>query len=148
MYYDTDKRRVYPFLTAILDVHKGDIRGITWDDACVFCGGLADACEENTYSFTGVPQTPETAGQKTKSCYINKEDCDAALADDPSSTSCDLQLYTVWTGTDVDGKALQSQAFRFSEFPAQKLTDRFTQLIPGYLREFVGGRNNRNSTQS
>ena len=148
MYYDADKQRVYPYLTAIMDVHKGEVRGITWDDACVFCGALGDACEENTYSFTGVQQTPESSGQKTKSCYIEKSECDVLLDANPQSRACDLQLYTVWTGTDVEGKALQSQAFRFSEFPVQKSKDRLTQLIPGFLRNYVDNSAPENTTEA
>ena len=47
--------RVFPYLTAIIDVAKGVIKGITWDDACLFCSD--DKCEENTYDFNGKPGT-------------------------------------------------------------------------------------------
>lgn len=43
--------RVFPFLTAIIDVKKGVVNGITWDDACLFCSD--DNCLENTYDFNG-----------------------------------------------------------------------------------------------
>jgi hypothetical protein len=140
LYFDQSKQRVYPFLTAIMDVNKGVVRGITWDDACVFCGGLKDACEENTYNYNGVAQDRKSARQKTKSCYYSVQDCDKQLTTNSSSTACDLTLYTVWSGTDADGKALQSQAFRFSQFPVQGLADRFTQaIVPDGVSSFVAG---------
>jgi hypothetical protein len=132
LYYNVNLQLVYPYLTAIMDVRDGVVRGITWDNACVFCGGFADECEENTYSFTGLLQTQETSGQETKSCYKPVAKCTEAMQSDDEEVKrlCDITLYVAWTGTDVDGKALQSQAYRFSEFPVQALTDRLTQLIP------------------
>lgn len=130
VYYDADKDRVYPFLTAIISVDSGNITGITWDDACIFCGGFAEACEENTYNFDGVPQYQDTAGQQTKSCYLTRDDCSENVKS--GGTACDLTLYTVWSGTDANGIALQSQAYRFSRFPAQELSDRLTQAVPTF----------------
>lgn len=130
MFYDEYNKKVYPFLTAIISVDRGNVTGITWDDACVFCGGFKDACQENTYNFNGQPVTKSQAGQTTKSCFYTVEQCDASIKTDP--TVCDLTLYVVWSGTDAGGKALQSQAYRFSAFPPQELTDRLTQLLPSF----------------
>jgi hypothetical protein len=136
VYYDMVKDRIYPFLTAIMDVDNGVVKGITWDDACVFCGGTE--CVENTYNYNGIPQNQSSAGQETRSCFISTEDCNALLSTNSSSTVCDLTLYTVWTGTDANGIALQSQAYRFSAFPAQELSDRITQLlIPDAAADFI-----------
>jgi hypothetical protein len=145
------KDRVYPFLTAIMDVKNGVIQGITWDDACVFCGGTE--CVENTYNYNGIPQNQSSAGQETRSCFISTEDCNALLSTNSSSTVCDITLYTVWTGTDANGIALQSQAYRFSAFPAQELSDRITQLlIPDAAADLINsggsGNTNTNTTTS
>lgn len=131
VYHDVTNKRIFPFLTAIMSVDKGIVTSVIWDDACVFCGGLGE-CVENTYNFDGVPQNSSSAEQVTQSCFLTTKDCDELLTGDPASTSCDITLYTVWTGTDADGKALQSQAYRFSAFPAQQLTDRITQLLPSF----------------
>lgn len=132
LYYNVDLQVVYPYLTAIMDVRDGVVRGITWDNACVFCGGFGDECEENTYSFTGALQTQETSGQETKACYEPVSKCAEAMQSDDEDAKrlCDITLYVAWSGTDVDGKALQSQSYRFSEFPVQSLTDRLTQIVP------------------
>jgi hypothetical protein len=145
VYYDMVNKRIFPYLTAIINVDKGTVKGITWDDACVFCGGLAEACLENTYNFTGGLQTQQSARQPTKACWISKNDCDAAVkqggGNSSSSTTssldspeavCDVKLYVVWSGTDTNGKALQSQAYRFSQFPVQELTDAITKYIPDF----------------
>lgn len=129
-----------------MDVRDGEVRGITWDNACVFCGGFGDECEENTYSFTGALQTQETSGQETKACYESVAACTEALQSDDEDAKrlCDITLYVAWSGTDVDGKALQSQSYRFSEFPVQSLTDRLTQIVPdlGLPDRLAGDRNN------
>jgi hypothetical protein len=150
LYYDVGQQRVYPYLTAIIAVKNGLVTGITWDNACVFCGGFADECEDNTYSFTGALQTQESSGQETKSCYESVADCTKAMKNATNVEGqrlCDITLYVAWSGTDVDGKALQSQSYRFSEFPAGKLTDRLTQIIPDFgLPEVLEG--DGNTTQS
>jgi hypothetical protein len=147
VYYDQTQDRVYPFLTAIMNVKKGVIQGITWDDACVFCGGTE--CVENTYNYNGVPQNKSSAGQTTRSCFIKRTDCDDLIGTNSSSTVCDLTLYTVWTGTDANGIALQSQAYRFSAFPAQELSDRLSQLlIPDGVADTINNGNNNNNKNS
>jgi hypothetical protein len=125
-YYDYDNGRIYPYLTAIIDVKGGEVIGITWDDACVFCG--SDKCEENTVDFNGVEATQKSSGQPTKGCYITEEDCN--VADAKNVTSCDLLVYVVWTGTDSDGKTFQSAANRFSNFPASELQTRQADNLP------------------
>ena len=127
-YFDGDN--VYPFFTAIIDVEDGVIRGITWDDSCVFCN--SKNCLETTYNFNGEIQDSDSAGQPTSSCYITKEACDQLVQDNPAATECDLTLYVVWSGTDRHGKALQSQAFRFSAFPVQDLSERLASAIPTF----------------
>lgn len=149
VYYDAAKDRVYPFLTAIMDVDRGVVKGITWDNACVFCGGTE--CLENTYNYDGVPQNQSSAGQTTRSCFVSTEDCNALLGSNSSSTVCDITVYTVWTGTDANGIALQSQAYRFSEFPAQELSDRITQLlVPDAAADLInsGGGDGSNTTRN
>lgn len=130
LFYDASSKKVYPFLTAIISVEKGRVTGITWDDACIFCGGLKEACEEDTYNFNGQQVTKDKAGQETKACFLTTDQCNEASK--TNSTACDVTVYVVWSGTDAGGKALQSQAYRFSEFPPQELTDRLTQLVPSF----------------
>jgi len=118
--------RVFPYLTAIIDVQKGVVKGITWDDACLFCS--KSRCEENTYDFNGNMGNQEMFKQPTKGCFLETAECVAMLAD--SQPRCDITLYVVWTGDDADGRALQSSAFRFSAFPAQELQNRVGSYIP------------------
>ena len=122
-YYDTANRRIYPFLTAIVDVDGGTVRSVSWDEVCpVFCSGSGSAnCAENTYNFTGDPQTGFAA---STGCWITQTQCDAEYA---TSTECDLTIYVVWTGTDKNGVAFQSAGNRFSQFPPQ---DNSTYAFP------------------
>lgn len=143
VYYDMVHERIFPYITAIINVNRGVVQRITWDDACVFCGGLSESCLENTYNYSGVQQTQESSGQPTKACWLPKKTCDEAIKGGSSSakngtaldspeTVCDLKLYVVWSGTDTNGKALQSQAYRFSQFPVQELSDALTKYIPDF----------------
>jgi len=116
-YYDEDNSKIYPFLTAIIDVKDGVVIGVSWDDACLFCG--FSECEENTYDFYG-NQVNQTTIPYTKGCYVTKEDCEAYFEkniDSVYENKCALNIYFVWTGTDVDGNPLRSYNSRFSAFP-------------------------------
>lgn len=112
---------VFPFLTAIIDVKEGKVQGIAWDDACVFCP--KDTCKENIYNYNG----EKSENPPNKSCFFTQEECNKISKDEPT---CDITLYVVWTGTDVDGRAFQSSGYRFSAFPPASLKDRLMNLIP------------------
>ncbi|GAX23050.1 hypothetical protein FisN_15Hh050 [Fistulifera solaris] len=126
VYYDAVEARVFPYLTAIIDVKDGMVRGVTWDDSCVFCS--SDKCPEITYDFNGVQQTQATSGQPTRGCEITEDECNVLASE--GKTLCDLTIYVVWTGTDANGVAFQSSASRFSRFPPQELSDRVSNALP------------------
>lgn len=138
MYYEETPSYVFPFLTAIVDVRDGVVRGITWDDACVFCG--TDDCLENTFNYNGIEQSQRTSGQPTRGCVFTKQECNEFAND--GNRICDLTIYVVWTGTDANGIAFQSSAYRFSQFPPQKIRDRigqsfFAQRVPETGRDLA-----------
>lgn len=121
--------KIYPHLTAIINVDDGVVTGITWDDACIFCGGLE--CDEITYDYNGVLQDRDSAEQPTGGCGMTLQECNTKLSGTGNEgQACDLTLYVVWTGSDKDGRALLSSANRFSAFPAQELRDRLTRNLP------------------
>jgi len=132
-YYYARDQKVYPFLTAIIDVDRGTIKGITWDNSCVFCA--KGYCEEITFNYNGVPQTQQSSGQPTEGCYVRAPEC-GGNATTSSATGvgaaslCDLMLYVVWTGTDANNRALQSSQSRFGAFPAQDIYNEISQLFP------------------
>jgi len=123
-YFDSKGNKIFPFLTAIINVDKGVVTGITWDDSCVFCA--KQECEEITFDYNGELQTQATSGQPSKGCYIPNDVCLRGKADGP----CNLSLYVVWTGTDAANRAFQSSQSRFGAFPAQDIQDRLSQLVP------------------
>lgn len=163
VYYDPIDGRIFPFLTAIVDVEGGIVKGIAWDNACVFCS--PDKCLENTYNFDGVLQSQESLAGQSMGCYIPKQECDNAQVQKKKTCTssgkcregeseckcendCDVRVYVVWTGSDVDGKPFQSSSSRFSAFPAQRLQDRVLSLLPP-IPEFpnisdITGLNRRN----
>mmetsp|Transcript_8484 Transcript_8484/g.11181 ORF Transcript_8484/g.11181 Transcript_8484/m.11181 type:complete len:263 (-) Transcript_8484:174-962(-) len=121
-YYDVVNDLVYPHLTAIVDVSSGNVRGVTWDDGCMFCS--SNECTPVIYNYEGELQSKGQAGQPVGGCPLTSAEC----AVDP--TLCDLTLYVVWTGTDSDSLTMQSSASRFSMFPKQDLGDRWADSLP------------------
>lgn len=127
LYYNSAENKVYSTLTAIIDVEDGVVKGISWDDGCIFC--KSSECDENTYFFNGTVANPvDDAG----SCGNTVDECSVAAADADSEIDCDLFLYVVWTGTDSNGRAFKSAAYRFSAFPTQELGDNFDISIPTF----------------
>ena len=117
-------------MTAIINVDKGIVTGITWDDACLFC--TANRCEPNTFDFAGNLATQEEAKQPIGGCHVTPPEC-VSLTANGEGTGCDLLLYVVWTGTDSQGKDFLSSAYRFSAFPAQGWLDRISQNLPDFV---------------
>jgi len=134
LYYNGNDK-VYPFLTAIIDVNKGNITGITWDNACLFCA--EEECEDNTYGFNGVIANESEAKQPVGGCHLTIDDCKTS-----EKAECDLMLYVVWTGTDSKGKDFTSSANRFSAFPKQSWTDRVNLGWPEWLGNPFSGQSN------
>lgn len=130
-YYDTTTNSIFPYLTIIVDVVDGAIRGIAWDDACVFC--KKDKCIPNTYNFDGTVASPEQASQPTKGCYLTKAICDGFQAS--GNDICDLKLYVVWTGTDVNGNVLMSSDSRFSAFPPNRIQEKVVGSYDSMMKD-------------
>ncbi|KAL7489282.1 hypothetical protein ACHAW6_014867 [Cyclotella cf. meneghiniana] len=118
-YYDITSQRLYPYLTAIIDVRDGVVKGIAWDDACIFC--QHSRCLANTYNFDGSVATNEQINQPTNGCFFTRDECVQLHAG--GSDVCDLKLYIVWTGTAVGGKVLLSSDSRFSAFPPNRIQE-------------------------
>eukprot|EP00542_Grammatophora_oceanica_P019166 CAMPEP_0194027284 /NCGR_PEP_ID=MMETSP0009_2-20130614/1457_1 /TAXON_ID=210454 /ORGANISM="Grammatophora oceanica, Strain CCMP 410" /LENGTH=272 /DNA_ID=CAMNT_0038666297 /DNA_START=45 /DNA_END=863 /DNA_ORIENTATION=+ len=127
IYYDPDAGRIFPYLTAIIDVQKGVVQGIAWDDACVFCN--KGRCVDNMYDFNGNSAASLGVNQPSTGCFLTNEEC-GEIASEGTGRECDLQLYVVWTGSDKDGKAFQSSPNRFSAFPPGRLQDRILNNLP------------------
>mmetsp|Transcript_21000 Transcript_21000/g.37925 ORF Transcript_21000/g.37925 Transcript_21000/m.37925 type:complete len:366 (-) Transcript_21000:318-1415(-) len=139
-YYDRTNGWIFPHLTAIIDVQKGVVTGIAWDDACVFCD--AKFCEENTFDFAGMDASERTPPlpEPTKGCYKTLKQCKDSITN--GGSECDLTLHVVWTGTDVDGNVMSSSSSRFSAFPPNRIQERAESLIPAvpkFPTNFFGG---------
>mmetsp|Transcript_70035 Transcript_70035/g.195970 ORF Transcript_70035/g.195970 Transcript_70035/m.195970 type:complete len:169 (+) Transcript_70035:705-1211(+) len=91
----------FPLNVAIVNMDMGEVTGITWDYGCFNCG--SDSCAKNTYNYKGGTHSDGEA-----ECYMNDADC--------SSNKCDMVVYVVWSGTDVNGNYLLSQQKRLSNF--------------------------------
>ena len=137
-YFDKSTQRIYPYLTAIIDVQDGIVRGIAWDDACIYCE--LSKCAPNTYNFDGSLATTEQIQQPVGGCSLTREECLGFAVD--GSNDCDLKLNVVWTGTDVNGKALLSSDSRPSMFPPNRIQEKvensYNSMIEN-LKQSVSG---------
>lgn len=131
-----EPNRIYPFLTAIIDVKDGIVRGIAWDDACVFCE--KKECVPNTYNFDGSLATTEQINQPVNGCYLSRDECMGFAA--TGSNQCDIKLYVAWTGTDVDGKALLSSNSRFSMFPPNRVQENVNNQVNSMIESVTSFR--------
>ena len=66
----------------------------------------------------------------TTGCYLTESECDSIAQE--GGTECDLTLYTVWTGTDENGKVLASSKFRFSAFTGKQVMDQFRDGLDAF----------------
>lgn len=121
-YYDSVKKQIFPFLTAVIDVKDGIVMGVAWDDASIFCG--LSKVERNTLDFQGLAGDEKRFEQPVDACYYTQEECTA------KSESCDLLLHVVWTGTDAKGRSFLSSSYRYSSFPPQEWGDRLVGILP------------------
>lgn len=124
-YYEQETERIFPHLTAIIDLNDGEVEGIAWDDACVFCG--RKSCVENTYDFNGNQRSE--LKEPTKGCFMTKTECDEIISANPTSRQCDLSLFVVWTGDDKSGNVMSSSSSRFSAFAPQHIEDAWKEKL-------------------
>lgn len=122
--YDRANDRIYPHLTASIDVENGVVKGILWDNACVFCSD--DLCVENTFYFNGT--SAEGIKEPTKGCYITKDQCDKIH--EAGGNECDITIYFTWYGSDENGRPLTSNNKRFSVFNPKNIKDSFKDRLP------------------
>mmetsp|Transcript_23239 Transcript_23239/g.33998 ORF Transcript_23239/g.33998 Transcript_23239/m.33998 type:complete len:104 (+) Transcript_23239:444-755(+) len=62
-----------------------------------------------------------------KDATLQKNECDEIQAQ--GGNECDLTLYVVWTGTDVNGSYLTSSSNRFSAFNPKQVKDQMRDGI-------------------
>ena len=96
---------IFPSNTLVLDVDKGVVKNAQWDESCDTCS--SSTCAENSYDFQGLPSGPSDT---LSSCRLSPGECGA------TSGVCDVMVYVALSGTDVDGRVLNSAEARQSLF--------------------------------
>jgi hypothetical protein len=120
--------RTFSIFTAIINVDRGHVRGITWDDGCHFCAFKTE-CAGNTFDYTGGNSSLPSGGKDCfftdAACEIGSKSADSnnTLSDPQASDTnplrsdvCQLTVYVVWSGTDKNGLKFTSQQKRLSRF--------------------------------
>jgi len=154
-WYDADQNRqlIFPYLTIIVDVFQGNIRGLVWDNGCVYCSKtVGNRCMEDTFNFNATPaiQNNQTytngINEPTKGCWLRKDECDKYTLQDGSNPVCDLKVYATWTGTDANKRVLTSADNRFSAFPMDQVQRTLSAVIEGASNTYEEVAGSVNST--
>ena len=124
--------RVMNVYTAIIHVNMGVVTGISWDDGCFFCS--LTTCDSSTALITGTNSTitgyEQLDASRTELVDLFGENCYTPVSGSGNceqictsgkACECDLSVYVVWTGTDVNGKYMKSAGLRFSRFESFSL---------------------------
>ncbi|TMW69498.1 hypothetical protein Poli38472_001654 [Pythium oligandrum] len=121
--YASERGHIYPYMTAIVSVKKGEVTGVTWDDGCYFCDH--SMCEPNSYRYPTNVSSQLTGEGYT--CFNQMSSCSGTNA-----TACDLTIYVGWTGTDSNGDYLSSAGMRMSQFAKYSITSYFKKLASSF----------------
>lgn len=100
-----DGSLVVPFYTLIIEMNKGQVKQLTWDDGCWGC--------ENSGDETG------SVCLEKKDCAVNAEKCGG------DGTNCNVKVYIGWFGTDANGRYTTSAGKRISRFRKYSLADAY-----------------------
>ena len=118
---------VFPIITAVITADRGTVTDVYWDDGCYLCaddGNTAESsmgCMPNAYTLQGKATT--VADGLGKDCGLTRDKCLTK-----SDTFCDLNLYVVWTGTDMNGNYFRSAGKRFSRFREYAMPSLFSAM--------------------
>lgn len=88
---------ISPFWTVIIELDRGRVTGLTWDNSCSGCS--KDEC---IHDDEGAEQ----------GCGLTRTACN----DNTNNVSCDLKIYVGWKGTDVSGNYMLSAQSAISNF--------------------------------
>ena len=118
MTFNNSRPVTFPLMMAIINVNKGKVQGIAWDDnECSWCD--TSKCASNTYDFAGNP-----VANSGKACFYDDADCNINRFKNGTVASklCQMTVFVVWTGTDSQGRYFKSAATRFSRLASTQIT--------------------------
>jgi hypothetical protein len=137
---------VFPVMTIVIHVAKVVVQTLTCDDGCHFCDSLTNSadgtnevCQPNIFASPNASATTATTTAASLTFPYTKEELTTAKVDGfgqscitygegygtnadqtdcakDGGAECDLKVYVVWTGTDINGQYFQSAGLRFSRF--------------------------------
>ena len=93
---------IFPVITAVVVASRGVVMAVKFDDGCELCDYSACA-----------PSAGADDVAAPRACSVPTSSCVPAGG---GGSTCDLSLFIAWTGTDVDGAALESRSLVFSRF--------------------------------
>lgn len=121
------QRRVVTFYTLIIELDRGMVKDLFWQEGCYGCGSSQNCWRE-----------PDVLPW----CTTQYSDCSVVDLSAGSGVSCNIKIYVGWQGTDADGNYLmsaQSSIKNFLQFavstPFESAQNIFGQLGPGSAEE-------------
>lgn len=115
----------FTYMTAVINVEKGVVKSISWDDGCLTC--FASGCGQNSVITTdGKPQLISESDTRYKAYRGNN--CFQVSSDCTKDKNCDLTIFLVWEGSDKKGRVFQSSNLRLSRFQSGSLESAINAL--------------------
>lgn len=118
--------RYFRYLTAVINVEKGVVKSISWDDGCLTC--LPAACEQNSVVTKNgkvelISETdPVYKAYRGSNCMETVNSCEK------EGTNCDLTIFLVWEGSDKKSRVFHSANVRLSRFQSGSLESALNNL--------------------
>ena len=116
----------FTYLTAVINVEKGVVKSISWDDGCLTC--FASGCGQNSVITTeGRLHLISESDTRYKAyrgdnCFQVSTDCAEG------KKNCDLTIFLVWEGSDKKGRVFHSSNLRLSRFQSGSLESAINAL--------------------
>ena len=116
----------FTYLTAVINVEKGVVKSISWDDGCLTC--FASGCGQNSVITTEgrlhliSESDTRYRAYRGNNCFQVSTDCAEG------KKNCDLTIFLVWEGSDKKGRVFHSSNLRLSRFQSGSLESAINAL--------------------
>ena len=116
----------FTYLTAVVNVEKGVVKSISWDDGCLTC--LPGSCEQNSVVTKNGTVELISETDPVYKAYRGSNCVESANACDKEGKNCDLTIFLVWEGSDRKGRVFHSANVRLSRFQSGSLESALNTL--------------------
>eukprot|EP00386_Alphamonas_edax_P001737 GDKI01005209.1.p1 GENE.GDKI01005209.1~~GDKI01005209.1.p1 ORF type:complete len:480 (+),score=76.05 GDKI01005209.1:83-1522(+) len=112
---------IAPFNNLVINMRKGKISSLTWDNQCFTCIADSPTCLKSARQLSlfqkGWFEGEERISSQSGMCGLPPEQC--------SGSSCEFKVYLTWAGSDKNGNYAMSSGLRFTRFSGETIGSLF-----------------------